>query len=119
MVLVTDMQYFEMLEKDIGITIFIVFCRQLLKELKVKKLLIEYPESIPAILNLSPDNFEHEAKMALAVKLYEMGRLTSGQAASLASISRVAFLLSCKHYGSASVEWDQEELEAEFLEARR
>ena len=52
--------------------------------------------------------------MALAVKLYEMGRLTSGQAASLAGISRVAFLLS----GSASVEWDQEELEAEFSEAR-
>ena len=57
--------------------------------------------------------------MALAVKLYEMGRLTSGQAASLAGISRVAFLLSCKRYGSASVEWDQEELEAEFSEARR
>lgn len=71
----------------------------------MKKLLIEYPESIPAILNLSPDNFEQEAKMALAVKLYEMGRLTSGQAASLAGISRVAFLLSCKRYGSASVEW--------------
>lgn len=85
----------------------------------MKKLLIEYPESIPAILNLSPDNFEQEAKVALAVKLYEMGRLTSGQAASLAGISRVAFLLSCKRYGSASVEWDQEELEAEFSEARR
>ena len=56
----------------------------------MKKLLIEYPESIPAILNLSPDNFEQEAKTAPAVKLYEMGRLTSGQAASLTGISRVA-----------------------------
>lgn len=111
------MQYFGVLEKDISI--LLLLCRQFPKELNVKKLLIEYPESIPAILNLSPDNFEQEAKMALAVKLYEMGRLTSGQAASLAGISRVAFLLSCKHYGSASVEWDQEELEAEFLEARR
>ncbi|HHT9137883.1 MAG TPA: UPF0175 family protein [Candidatus Wunengus sp. YC60] len=85
----------------------------------MKKLLIEYPESMPAILNLSPENFEQEAKIALAVKLYEMGRLTSGQAASLAGISRVSFLLSCKRYGSASVEWDQEELEAEFSEAKR
>lgn len=85
----------------------------------MKKLLIEYPESIPAILNLSPENFEQEAKIALAVKLYEMGRLTSGQAASLAGISRVSFLLSCKRYGSASVEWDLEELEAEFSEAKR
>lgn len=85
----------------------------------MKKILIEYPDSIPAILNLSPESFEQEAKVALAIKLYEMGRLTSGQAASLAGISRVAFLLNCKRYGSASVEWDREELDAEFPEAKR
>jgi predicted HTH domain antitoxin len=72
-----------------------------------------------ATLNLSPETFEQEAKTALAVKLYEMGRLTSGQAASLAGISRAAFLLNCKRYGSASVEWDREELDAEFPEAKR
>ena len=33
---------------------------------------IEYPETIPAILNLSPETFEQEARFALAVKLYEM-----------------------------------------------
>jgi len=50
----------------------------------------------------------------MAVKLYEMGRLTSGQAAALAGISRVSFLLSCHRYGAATVAWDQEELEDEF-----
>jgi len=30
---------------------------------------IEYPETIPAILNLSPEMFEKEAKFALALKL--------------------------------------------------
>ncbi len=75
---------------------------------------IEYPESIPATLNLSPESFEEEAHTALAMKLYDLGRLTSGQVASLAGISRVAFLLSCRRYGSFSVQWDSEELEAEF-----
>ncbi len=85
----------------------------------MKELSIEYPESILAVLNVSTESFEQEAKIALAVKLYEMGRLSSGQAASLAGITRVAFLLLCKRYGAASVAWDPEELEAEFAEAKQ
>lgn len=75
---------------------------------------IEYPESIPATLNISPESFEEEARAALAMKLYEMGRLTSGQAASMAGVSRVAFLLSCQRYSSFSVQWDAEEIDSEF-----
>jgi predicted HTH domain antitoxin len=77
---------------------------------------IEYPEALPAALNLSPEKFEQEARFALAVKLYELGRLTSGQAARLAGVSRVAFLLDCRRYGAASVEWDQAEIDAEFAD---
>jgi len=43
-----------------------------------------------------------------------MGRLTSGQASELAEMPRVAFLLNCQRYGTATVQWDREELEAEF-----
>ena len=80
----------------------------------MKMIEIEYSETIPAILNQSPEVFEQEARFALAIKLYEMGRLTSGQASRLAGVTRVRFLLDCSRYGAASVEWDQEEINAEF-----
>lgn len=82
----------------------------------MKTITIEYSESIPAVLNISPEIFEKEAKIALAVKLYELGRLTSGQAAKLAGVTRIAFLLTCRQYDAASVEWDQSEIKAEFSE---
>ena len=80
----------------------------------MKTLQIEYPESIPAALNLTPESFEEEARLALAVKLYELGRLSSGQAAGLAGITRVAFLLNCHRFGASTVAWDRDEIEAEF-----
>ncbi len=80
----------------------------------MKSFTVTYQETILAALNLSTEAFEAEAKVALAVKLFEMGRLTSGQAAELAGIPRARFLLSCGRYGVPSVNWDQDEIIAEF-----
>ena len=80
----------------------------------MKTLQIEYAESIPAALNITPESFEQEARTALAVKLFELGRLSSGQAAALAGMPRVTFLLNCHRFGASTVAWDREEIEAEF-----
>lgn len=43
-------------------------------------------------------SFAREMRILAAVKLYEMGRLSSGRAAELAGMSRVEFLLSLSRY---------------------
>ena len=58
------------------------------------QLVIDYPPSLPDMLQQSRKQFEQEARMAMAVKLFEMKRLSSGMAAKLVGMDRVPFLLS-------------------------
>lgn len=55
--------------------------------------------------------------MAMAVKLYEMKRLSSGMAATLAGVSRVAFLGDLRHYGVAVIDLSEEELATDVANA--
>ncbi len=56
-------------------------------------LTIPYPDSLPDVLRMSRQEFEHEARLALAAKLFEDRKITSGQAAEIAGIAKVDFLL--------------------------
>ena len=63
----------------------------------MKTLTITYPDDLELTLDSSAEHFTEEARVLLAYKLFELGRLTSGQAARLAGISRVVFLLCRRH----------------------
>lgn len=76
--------------------------------------IVNYPEKLPDALQQSPEQFEHEAKMAMAVKLYEMKRVSSGTAAALAGVERVEFLLDLHRYGVAVIDLSTAELQADF-----
>ena len=59
---------------------------------------------------------EKEVHLASALKLFELGRISSGLAARLAGMARVEFLLLCGQYGVSVFQQNEEEL-AEDLEA--
>ena len=59
---------------------------------------IEIPESILIAEKTDEVSFARELRILAAVKLYEMGRLSSGRAAELAGMARVEFLMSLGRY---------------------
>ncbi len=55
--------------------------------------------------------------MAMAVKLFEMQRISSGIAAEIVGISRVEFLKELKKYGVSMINIDPEELTSDVENA--
>jgi hypothetical protein len=83
-----------------------------------RTLTIEYGDNILLGLGLSPEQFSEEAKFLLAAKLYEIGKLTSGQAAQLCGKGRVEFLFSLEHAGVMMSNMRPEDADCELDFAR-
>lgn len=81
-------------------------------------LTIEYPSEVLWALQQEPDEFEADARLLLAVKLYETGRLSTGLAAQLAGVPRSAFVFLLSRYGLSPFGQSPGELEEDLADAR-
>ncbi len=68
------------------------------------------PDELLLALKAEKEGFAAELSMAAAVKLYELGRLSSGAAAELAGLPKPLFLSRLSDYGVASFDMTEEEL---------
>ena len=78
---------------------------------------IDYPENLPDILQVSRKSFEEEAKMAMAVKLFEMKRISSDMSAILAGFDRVSFLLNLHRLNVPMIDLEEDELLSDMKNA--
>lgn len=77
-------------------------------------ILLELPLDVLGSPGASPESLASEAKFMLALKLFEVGRLSSGMAGKLCDMGRVEFLLAAGRAGVPVVALDDDELSAEF-----
>jgi predicted HTH domain antitoxin len=70
----------------------------------------DIPEETLVALKLDAATAANELRLVAAVKLFELGRLSSGGAAALAGIPRVAFLTKLSELGATALRQTEAEL---------
>ena len=78
---------------------------------------IEIPEEVLISLKETPETISREIRVLAAVKLFELGKLSSGRAAQLAGMSRVEFLSVLGQYQVSPLSLTDEELEHDLKNA--
>lgn len=79
---------------------------------------INYPESLAFSLKMGDQEFKSEMKIISLIKLYELGKISSGLAAKLLDMKRVDFLELLEKYNvSYFFKGLENELESDFSNA--
>ena len=76
-------------------------------------IVMDIPEESVLALKVPPEKVGPTLRMAASVKLYEMGRFSSGAAAHLAGVPRVVFLSQLSEFGVDTFRLTEDQLQGE------
>jgi len=83
----------------------------------MKSIEVQLPDEVLLSLKEDETQFAKELKMLAAVKLFELGKLSSGRAAQLAGVTRIEFLLSLGRYKVSPFQLSDQDLEQDVENA--
>lgn len=82
--------------------------------MEMEELKIRYPSGFEHAVHMTKDELEHHIRLMAALKMFELGKVSSGKAAELAGMSRPEFLEACGRYRVSIFNYPPEEVEEEL-----
>ena len=82
--------------------------------MKIEELKIKYPSDFERAMHLTKKEMEQHICLMAALKMFELGKVSSGKAAELAGMSRAEFFEVCGRYRVSIFNYSPEELEEEI-----
>jgi predicted HTH domain antitoxin len=83
----------------------------------MEKVVLDIPGEILISLKETTQEFSKDILILAAVKLFELGKLSSGRAAQLAGMSRISFLQTLARYKVPIFDLTEEDLKQDMLNA--
>ncbi len=77
---------------------------------------IAFPTDVLIAMSISKEQLAQEMRHFLAFRFFSEGRLSSGKAARLAGMSKIAFLSECGERGIDILPYSEDELRRELAE---
>ena len=75
---------------------------------------LDFPENFEHVVHLTRAELVCQIRLMAALKMFELGKLSSGRAAELAGVSRVEFFELCGRYRVPVFNYAPEEIESEL-----
>ena len=82
--------------------------------MSTEELKIGYPAGLEQRVRLTKSEMEQHIRLMAALKMFELGKLSSGKAAELAVMPRVEFFEACSRYHVSLFNYPDDEIEAEL-----
>jgi predicted HTH domain antitoxin len=82
--------------------------------MKTEEITLKYPTGFEHAVHLSKEELEQHIRLMAALKMFELGKVSSGKAAELAGMSRIEFIEVCGRYRVSVFNYSPEKIEEEI-----
>jgi predicted HTH domain antitoxin len=82
--------------------------------MKTEELKIKYPTGFEHAVHMTKDEIEQHIRLMAALKMFELGKISSGKTSELAGMSRTEFLEACGRYRVSIFNYPDDQAEIEI-----